>query len=63
MIYNHADFSTYRGRIEDGEFFERFLDERSLSLDGFQRFIWHLNEFLPSEENDAKNFVLYKRSF
>lgn len=58
-----SQFSTSRGRRENYKWFEKFLDDHPLSLDGFQRFVWHLNECFPTEEHDAADIVLERGYF
>lgn len=56
-------FSTHEGRVQSRADFERFLDEHPLSIDGFRRFVWHLNECFPSEEHDAQDQILSRGYF
>ena len=58
-----SNFSTNHGRLESREMFEKFLDEHPLALDGFRRFIFHLNECFPSEEHDAEDVILQRGYF
>lgn len=58
-----SNFSTHQGRISSQEKYEKFLDEHPLSLEGFERFIWHLNECFPSEEHDAEDVILHRGYF
>lgn len=56
-------FSTHEGRLESRGEFEKFLDDHPLSIDGFRRFVWHLNECFPSEEHDAQDQILNRGYF
>jgi hypothetical protein len=58
-----SGFSTAGGRQEKRKWFNDFLDKRPLSIEGFNRLIWHLNECFPSEEHDAENIVLERGYF
>ena len=58
-----SSFSTAGGRKDARGSFEQFLDEHPLSLDGFKRLVWHLNECFPAEEQDAEDIVLERGFF
>jgi hypothetical protein len=58
-----ASFSTNVGRTKSRETYGEFLDEHPLSVDGFRRFVWHLNECFPSEEHDAQDVILHRGYF
>jgi hypothetical protein len=58
-----ANFSTHEGRLGSRAMYERVLDESPLSVDGFQRFVWHLNECFPTEEHDAEDVILHRGYF
>lgn len=57
------DFSTANGRQEKADWFEKFLDDHPLSLEGFERFVFHLNECFPDAEHDAEDIVLDRGFF
>lgn len=56
-------FSTAEGRQESREWYSEFLDRHPLSIEGFQRLIWHLNECFPAVEHDAEDIVLERGYF
>lgn len=56
-------FSTNEGRKQSRATFEKFLNDNPLSIDGFRRFVWHLNECFPSEEHDAQDQILSRGYF
>jgi hypothetical protein len=58
-----ANFSTHEGRLASSKAYERILDDHPLSVDGFRRFVWHLNECFPSEERDAQDVILHRGYF
>ena len=58
-----SGFSTAAGREATRDWFSNFLDEHQLHVDGFRRFVWHLNECFPSEEHDAQDVVLERGYF
>ncbi|MEC9291344.1 MAG: Bpu10I family restriction endonuclease [Pseudomonadota bacterium] len=58
-----SNFSTASGRESNKSLFEKYLNDHPLSLDGFQRLVWHLNECFPSEEHDADDIVLGRGYF
>ncbi|CTU51773.1 Bpu10I family restriction endonuclease [Escherichia coli] len=56
-------FSTAEGRQEKREWYSDFLDSHPLSLEGFKRLIWHLNECFPAVEHDSEDIVLERGYF
>ncbi len=58
-----SKFSTHEGRIASRDTFEKFLDDHPLAMEGFQRFVRHLNECFPSEEHDAEDVILHRGYF
>lgn len=58
-----ANFSTAAGRQESRQWYERFLADHPLSLAGFTRLVWHLNECFPAVQHDAEDVVLGRGYF
>jgi hypothetical protein len=58
-----ANFSVAVGRQESRQWYERFLADHPLSLAGFIRLVWHLNECFPAVEHDAEDVVLGRGYF
>ena len=57
------DFSTARGRQARAGWFESFLDSHPLSLEGFERFVFHLNACFPDAGHDTEAMVLDRGFF
>ena len=58
-----SNFSNAKSRREQAKWYSKFLDENPLSLDGFRRIIYHLNECFPADEQNAENVVLKRGYF
>lgn len=58
-----SEFSTAAGRQEKSQWYSDYLDKHPLSLEGFKRLIWHLNECFPAEEHDSEDIVLERGYF
>ncbi len=58
-----SSFSTAAGRCKSKAWYGEFLDNSPLSFEGFQRFVWHLNECFPDEASDAEDVVLERGYF
>lgn len=56
-------FSSSVGREQNRQMFEKFLDEHPLSIDGFRRFVSHLNECFPTEVHSRQEEVLGRGYF
>ncbi|CAJ1787440.1 Bpu10I family restriction endonuclease [Aeromonas veronii] len=56
-------FSTAGGRREKMEWYSNFLDSHPLSLEGFKRLMWHLNECFPAVEHHSEDIVLERGYF
>ncbi|MCA8180975.1 Bpu10I family restriction endonuclease [Burkholderia vietnamiensis] len=58
-----ANFSTSEGRQQYRDRYVEFLDSSPLHLGSFERFISHLNECFPAEEDDTVDTVLGRGYF
>ncbi len=58
-----AGFSEAAGRAELRDWYDEFLTKHPLSVEGFQRLIWHLNECFPAEQHDTVDVVLERGYF
>lgn len=58
-----ARFSEAAGRTELRDWYDRFLSDHPLCVEGFQRLIWHLNECFPAERHDTVDVVLERGYF
>jgi hypothetical protein len=57
------NFRTAAGRRQHRETYARFLQNNPLHLTSFQRFIYHLNECFPEQEDDTLDVVLGRGYF
>jgi hypothetical protein len=57
------DFASVAGREKAREWYEKFLDDNPLSLEGFKRLVFHLNECFPAEEHDSAELILERGYF
>lgn len=58
-----SNFSSSQGRKAHRQQHEDFLDTHPLSIEGFSRLLWHLNECFPVEDNDAEDAMLERGYF
>lgn len=58
-----AEFSTATGRKNYRTDFIDLLTKSPLSVDCFDRFIWHLNDCFPEQQEDAEDVVLGRGYF
>ena len=58
-----SQFSSAAGRRGARVAYERFLNENSLHLGSFERFLHHLNECFPEAEEDSADTVLARGYF
>lgn len=58
-----SNFSTVEGRQASRQWFSDFLQQHPLSLEGFQRFIHHLNECFPIGDCEGEDYVLVRGYF
>jgi hypothetical protein len=58
-----AQFSTYAGRQRAASTYAKFLEDNPLRLECFERFIWHLNDCFPAQQEDAEDVVLGRGYF
>ena len=58
-----SNFSSSEGRKAQRQQHEGFLDAHPLSVEGFSRLLWHLNECFPVEDNDAEDIMLERGYF
>lgn len=58
-----AEFSTAAGRRTARDAYVRHLTKNPLKLECFERFVWHLDECFPEQEEDAEDIVLGRGYF
>ncbi len=58
-----SQFSNINGRISKREFYMKHIKENPLSLECFERFIFHLNECFPDYEHEQTDIVLKRGYF
>lgn len=58
-----SNYSTRAGRGAHRDQYQQFLDQNPLSIDCFNRFLFHLNECFPDEAHDADEVVLDRGYF
>ena len=58
-----SEFSDAAERRSKQEWYSGFLDQNPLSIDGFMRFVHHLNECFPAHSHDAENIILERGYF
>ena len=58
-----SEFSNVASRKNRRTWYSEFLKENPLSIDGFRRFVFHLNECFPAQEQDAEDVVLERGYF
>jgi hypothetical protein len=58
-----SNFSNAQSRQNQAEWYSKFLDENPLSLDGFRRIIFHLNECFPADTQNIEDVVLKRGYF
>ena len=58
-----ANFSSVEGRKAHREWFKEFLNKHPLSIDGFRRFVFHLNECFPTSDSEGEDYVLERGFF
>ncbi len=56
-------FSNAGERRKKAQWHSEFLDKHPLSRDGFERFVFHLNECFPEAKQDAEDIVLRRGYF
>lgn len=58
-----STFSKSAGRKKQKDFFENFLNEHPISLDGIKRIVWHMEQCFPERHNIDEKQVLSKGYF
>jgi hypothetical protein len=58
-----SEFSTFAGRQRAAPTYVKFLENNPLRLECFERFIWHLNDCFPAQQEDAEDVVLGRGYF